>query len=191
MSAASTRCPCERSAPSWASRRWPCYRHVADKQALLDGVLELLKEELRQDIPPTDDWRELIASFGRGFRALAIAHPHAFPLLGKNPARSWVASPGAVEEVLAVLHRSGFSGEDAASAVRVVSRYVIGFSLVGSATPDEAVEPPSADAYPLLAGLLRQLDDASPGADELFEFGLGLLIDGLDRRRGDQHRPPR
>lgn len=160
------------------------YRHVADKGALLDGVVELLLEELRQEMPSTEDWRELIASFGRGFRALAIAHPNAFPLLGRNPTRSWVAAPGAVEGLLTVLHRSGFTGEDSAFAVRAVSRYVIGFSLVGPVAGEPVERPPEAE-FPLLAGLLRQLEEPSPRADhDLFEFGLTLLIDGFARRRG-------
>jgi len=159
------------------------YRHVADKGALLDGVVGLLLEELRQEVPPTDDWRELIAGFGRGFHALAVAHLNAFPLLGSNPARSWVAAPGKVEGVLSVLHRSGFTEEDAAFAVRAVSRYVIGFSLVGPASGEPLERPPEAE-YPLLTGLLRQLDDSPPRADDdLFEFGLTLLIDGFERRR--------
>ena len=159
------------------------YRHVADKGALLDGVVELLLEELRQDVLPAQgDWREVVRSFGRGFRALAVAHPNAFPLVGRNPARSWLAAAQGVEGLLAFLRGSGFSPEDAAYAVRSVSRYAIGFSLVGT-PPADSIELPPPGRYPLLDGLLHQLE-GPPGAgdDDLFAFGLELQIDGLQAR---------
>lgn len=163
------------------------YRHVADKGALLDGVVGLLLEELGEDVPAEGDWREVVGGFGRGFRSLALAHPNAFPLLGRHPARSWVAAAPGVEGLLAFLGDSGFAARDAAYAVRAVSRYAIGFSLVGAGGV-LAAERPAAGAYPLLDGLLDQLDDPTGrgGADDLFEFGLEMLLDGLERRRAGE-----
>ncbi len=160
------------------------YRHVSDKGALLDGVVELLLEELGQDVPTEGDWREVVGGFGRGFRTLALAHPDAFPLLGRSPARSWVAAAAGVEGLLAFLQESGFAPVNAAYAVRAVSRYAIGFSLVGEAGGGDAGRPPRG-AYPLLDGLLDQLDGPAGdgGADDLFEFGLETLLDGLAGRR--------
>lgn len=160
------------------------YRHVADKGALLDGVVELLLEELGQDVRPEGDWRDVMGDFGRGFRALALAHPNAFPLVGRNPARSWTAAAQGVEGLLALLRSSGFAPADAAYAVRAVSRYAIGFSLVSGPPGDDAERPPPG-TYPLLDGLLDQLHDPAGrgGADDLFEFGLETLLDGLAGRR--------
>lgn len=161
------------------------YRHVADKGALLDGVVGLLLEELGDAVPARGGWREVIGGFGRGFRSLALAHPNAFPLLGRDPARSWVAAAPGVEGLLALLGGAGFAPADAAYAVRSVSRYAVGFSLVGAGAVEPAERPP-AGRYPLLDGLLDQLDDPTGrgGADDLFEFGLETLLDGLEGRRG-------
>ena len=167
------------------------YRHVADKGALLDGVVGLLLEELGQDVRAEGDWREVVGGFGRGFRALALAHPNAFPLVGRNPARSWVAAAQGVEDLLDFLRRSGFSPSDAAYTVRAVSRYAIGFSLVGASGAGDAERPP-AGAYPLLDGLLDQLDGPAGrgGADDLFDFGLERILDGLEGRRADEGLTP-
>ena len=161
------------------------YRHVADKGALLDGVVGLLLEELGDDVPMDGGWREVIGGFGRGFRSLALAHPNAFPLLGRDPARSWVAAAPGVEGLLGFLGAAGFDAADAAYAVRAVSRYAVGFSLVGAGAPQPAERPPAGE-YPLLDGLLEQLDDpiGRGGADDLFDFGLEMLLDGLEGRRG-------
>jgi AcrR family transcriptional regulator len=166
------------------------YRHVADKGDLLDGVVGLLLEEMGEGVPADGDWRAVVGGFGRGLRSLALAHPNAFPLLGRHPARSWVAAAPGVEGLLAFLGDSGFGATDAAYAVRAVSRYAIGFSLVGASALEGAERPP-VGAYPLLDGLLDQLDDPTGrgGTDDLFEYGLGMLLDGLAGRRTGEGSP--
>src|SRR3712207_4723720 len=64
------------------------YNHVPNKNALLDGMVEVLLGELR--VPPENhDWEERIREGWRSFRRLAHEHPNVFPLfLTRPPNRS-------------------------------------------------------------------------------------------------------
>src|SRR3990170_2400464 len=60
------------------------YPYVGGKDALLDGLVDLLSAELGSayGADPADiDWRRRLRALGRAVRALARAHPGAFPLL--------------------------------------------------------------------------------------------------------------
>src|SRR3954454_1605052 len=60
------------------------YPYVGGKDALLDGLVDLLTLELGTAVgdEPTDiDWRRRLLALGRAVRSLAYAHPGAFPLL--------------------------------------------------------------------------------------------------------------
>jgi Bacterial regulatory proteins, tetR family len=60
------------------------YRHAPNKAALLDGVAETVLAQLKVD--PTDpDWTAQLRAVARGYRALALAHPHVVPLLVTRP----------------------------------------------------------------------------------------------------------
>ena len=64
------------------------YPYVGGKDALLDGLVDLLHLELGTaygDDPADIDWRHRLRALGRAVRALARAHPGAFPLLLNRP----------------------------------------------------------------------------------------------------------
>jgi AcrR family transcriptional regulator len=160
------------------------YRHVRGKEDLWDGVVDLLQEGLAGEAPDPGDWRGVMRGFALRFRAVARAHPHAFPLLARRPASGYLAARGLAERGLRTLVEAGFTPEEAAAALRAVSRWVIGFALAESAA-SAAPAPEGALAgagHPLLAGLLGSLAAEPP--DELFLFGLDLLLDGLAARLG-------
>lgn len=159
------------------------YKHVASKDALLDGVRELLLAELEATPPPGRDWAEDLLSFARRYRALGLAHPDAFGLLARGADRAYVAGRGSVEAGLRGLVAAGFDPETATYALRSVVRFVLGFSLIDMAGEDAPA--PLADAelgalareQPMVAGLMRSL--GSRTEDALFEFGLRALIAGI------------
>ncbi len=82
------------------------------------------------------------------------------------------------EDGIASLRRAGFSLESAISAVRIVSRFVVGFALIEIGLTGER-PPPPADAS-ALADLLEAVATDDP--DDLFDFGLETMIDGLAAR---------
>jgi AcrR family transcriptional regulator len=102
------------------------YRHVADKDALLDGLVELLLTEYPR--PAAEGrWDERLVALADGIRATARRHPAVFPLLLTRPAVT-PAARAARDAVQAALREGGLSGPEAARAERLISTAVLGFA---------------------------------------------------------------
>ncbi len=102
------------------------YRHVADKDDLLDALVERLLGEVAP--PPRDlPWQERLAAMGRAVRDVGRRHPNVFPLLLQRPA---VTDPAraAREEVLVALVDAGATPATAARLERVVASAILGFA---------------------------------------------------------------
>lgn len=166
------------------------YHHVANKDALLDGLVEWVFAQI--DLPtPGDPWREAMTHRAVSARAVLRAHPWALGLIESRP------SPGPNllrhhDTVLACLRADGFPVALAAHAFSAIDAYVYGFVLTEANLPFEDVAPDDyvddiaslvdTTAYPHLAEHLTQLvigRDYRYG-DE-FDFGLALVLDGLER----------
>jgi len=102
------------------------YRHVADKDALLDGLIELLLTEYPR--PAAEGrWDERLLALADGIRATARRHPAVFPLLLTRPAIT-PAARAARDAVQAALREGGLSHPEAARAERLISTAVLGFA---------------------------------------------------------------
>jgi AcrR family transcriptional regulator len=168
------------------------YRHGANKAAVLDGVAETVLAQLEVD-PYDPDWQAQLRAVARSYRALALAHPNVVPLLVTRP----LATPlglrprgtlRPLEDILALLTRTGFSGPHALHVYRALFGFLHGHvlnelqELVDN--PDETDDLlrlglhrlPLAE-FPLLRSLAPVLA-AYDGADEL-ERGLDILLTGL------------
>lgn len=170
------------------------YKHVEGKEAILDGVRELLLAEFAAALPPDDaegDWQEHLQRFAHAYRALGRAHPEAFGLLARGVERAYVAGGDITESAIRRLLAAGFDRETAIRALRTVVRYVLGSALVDQAADDAPAPVSAADLEalaarrPLMGHLMRSLGE---GADDaLFDFGLAALLGGL---RGMAPGPP-
>jgi TetR/AcrR family transcriptional regulator, tetracycline repressor protein len=161
------------------------YNHVPNKSALLDGMVEVLLGELK--VPPENHgWEERIREGYRAFRRLAHEHPNVFPLLVNRPPDTmdgvWL-----VEEVLKTLEEAGFGKETALHAFRALSSYTFGYAM--AEIRGFALEPDgsrlgahrlSPEEFPRLCELRPQLENVDHDAE--FEFGLDLIISGLQTR---------
>jgi AcrR family transcriptional regulator len=168
------------------------YRHAPAKAALLDGVVETVLGELKVD-PADPDWAAQLRGVARQYRALALAHPNVVPLLVTRP----LATPLALrprgtlrplEDVLDLLTRAGFSGQDALHIYRALFGFLNGHVLNEL---QELVENPDETddllrlglhrlpigEFPLLRSLAHTLASYD-GAAEL-ERGLDILLTGL------------
>lgn len=160
------------------------YKHLPGKGAVLDGVVELLLEDLRVDEATPDDWRAQLAALARMMRGLSRDHPGAFPLLRRRSVSAYVVGREGVEHALELMLAAGFGKDEAVAAMRTVMRHVLGFALsdpLASASEDgPALEMPAemAGEHPLVADLLSALSDRA-GEDALFEYGLRALIAGM------------
>ena len=168
------------------------YRHAPNKAALLDAVAENVLEQLEVD---TDDgdWVTQLREVARGFRRLALDHPHVVPLLVTRP----LATPlglrplgtlRPLEDILTLLTRAGFTATDALHVYRALFGFLHGHVL--SELQELVVRPDEHDDllrlglhrlpigdFPLLRGLAPVLASYD-GAAEL-ERGLDILFTGL------------
>ena len=159
------------------------YRHFPNKAAVLGGVVDALLAELV--IPPPSDipWQTVFREVARAYRALLLRHPHAIPLLAALPL-SDPAAARAAGAVMALLREAGFDAQSALKTLATITSYVIGVAQweVGTAPlraeGHEFALPPDADPY--LVELLPQL--AEDDCDETFEFGLDVIVRGLEAR---------
>ncbi len=170
------------------------YWHVRDKEELLSLLLDRIVGEARVPDPDAANWREQVKEVGREARRLLSSHRDAAQLsMGRIPAGP--NSLPVLERNLAVLTAAGLPARVIAHALDMFALYVGGFAFEESvaapptgdtaATMEEAVEglrryyrslPP--ERFPNLVALA---DDLTAGdADERFEFGLELLVRGLE-----------
>lgn len=164
------------------------YKHVPGKEAILDGVRELLLAEFAATLALGDDdpgWRAHLCRFANAYRALGLAHPEAFGLLAQGPERAYVAGREIAEAGLERLIESGLDRRTAILAQRTIVRFVLGFSLIDQAGEDapatataQELEALNAD-QPLVGELMRSLGNGSD--QELFDFGLEAILEGLAR----------
>ncbi len=135
------------------------YRHVANKEAVLDGVAELLVELLEIPSSSPQSWQKDVRRVARSYRRVALAHPRAFPLLALRP----FATPRAAEwegAVLDLFRRAGFDGEAARFAFRTFGSFTAGHLLEEVAAPSE--------------GEARERWEAA------YAFGINTLLVGLE-----------
>ena len=160
------------------------YKHVPGKAAVLDGVVELLLDELETARATARDWPTHLTEFALRFRALSRAHPAAFPLLRRRSASAYVVGRAMTEAAMETLIAGGFDRDEAIAAMRTVVRFTLGFALggpqAGGGDDGPAVESPTplASEFPLVAALLDTVVDPD-AEDRLFGYGLAALIRGL------------
>jgi AcrR family transcriptional regulator len=168
------------------------YHYVANKDAILDGIVDLVFDEIH--LPTSgQDWRTEIRQRADAARRVLGRHRWAIGLLESR------ATPGPAnlrhhEAVLAALRAAGFSVELAAHAYALLDSYVYGFALQEASLPfddtniTEVAGPIMDDfllgKYPHMAELATQLV-LQPGYSfgNEFAFGLDLILDGLERLR--------
>jgi len=102
------------------------YRHVDDKNALLDGLVELLLTE--QPLSRDGRWDDRLAALAAGIRDTARRHPAVFPLLLTRPAVT-PAARVVRDAVQSALRDGGLPETEVARAERLISTAVLGFAV--------------------------------------------------------------
>ena len=169
------------------------YRHVRNKDDIVDGMVDLVFGEIGP--PPTGaDWKTAMCRRAISAREVLARHPWAIGLM-ESRRRPGPATLRHHDAVIGCLREAGFSIAMAAHAYSVLDSYIYGFALQQASLPfktsEEVVEGAEsilrlfpADAYPHLTEMTVQhiLRPGYDYADE-FEFGLDLILDGLERVR--------
>jgi AcrR family transcriptional regulator len=167
------------------------YHHFANKDDLVDGMVELVFEEV--DLPGGgDDWRAAMRGRAISLRAAMARHRWAIGLMEsrRNPGPANLRHHDAV---IGSLQTAGFSMAMAAHAYSLLDSYIYGFALTKMNLPFETgsvaeaaqtmLEPFAVDAYPNLVAFITE-HAMRPGYDygNEFEYGLDVILDGLGRR---------
>jgi AcrR family transcriptional regulator len=179
------------------------YRYAASKPALLDGVAELILNELTLDTQD-DDWTAQLRKVARDFRRLALAHPKVVPLLVTRPLSTPLAlrPPGTLrplEGTLQLLTHAGFTAVDALHAYRAFFGFLNGHvlnelqELIDNHEETDdllrlGLHRLPLREFPLLRSLAPVLADYD-GATEM-ERGLDILLSGLSRQLPTAIPPP-
>jgi len=160
------------------------YHHFENRDELLSAIGDRLLEPLHQ-LCLGDDWREACRRFAVALRALAVAHPATFQLLGLQPFDT-TSSLRPVERLLAVLIDRGFQPGAALAVYRATVSYARGYALAEATgfTVDAALPAgrrrlaalPRGD-FPILRGRAKEL--AALDADDAYELGLEALLTGF------------
>lgn len=175
------------------------YWYIRDKQELLSLLAEAIVGEI-QLLDPDAPWRVRLETLMGEYRRVLLAHRDAAHILAATlPAGSHRLR--LVDLTLGAVLAAGFEGWAASRAARLVVDYTTGFvqeedvtaarpaPLVTERSPHGAatvhlptIAEVSAQLYPNIATLGPYLADRD--GDARFEFGLGVLLDGLEQRRG-------
>jgi AcrR family transcriptional regulator len=157
------------------------YWYFASKDALLDGVVELLMASVASEIEGEPaDWVAALRSLATAYRRIAHDHPKAFPLLATRR----FATEGTyafLERLFELARRHGIDDRTTARFYRVVASYCNGFALNELAAPRGQQDPagPLRRKFTRVAAVSEWLEPRY--LDDVFNFGLELQLDALTR----------
>jgi AcrR family transcriptional regulator len=173
------------------------YRHVRNKDDLLDGVLDEIVGQLLASpaaSPPDGAWKDAMRAQVMTARGVMLRHPWARRVLeDRGTARPTIIAY--VNGLLGIMVEGGFSMDLAHHALHVLGSRIFGFS---QDLLDDTNGEPGAEMDPILAGAMATLyphvaalarsvshDGAlGPCDDDVeFAFALDLMLDGLEQRR--------
>jgi AcrR family transcriptional regulator len=167
------------------------YKHVANKEEILEGMLELVIGRI--EIPEEGaNWKDAMRRRAVSAREVLTRHSWAIGLLEAGTATG-PTSLRYFNAILGNLRSAGFPMEDAAHAFSLLDSYVYGQVIqeisMSFATSEEAetarspVDQTTIDDYPHLAAMYEHALTHRYSFDDEFEFGLDLILDGLERHR--------
>jgi AcrR family transcriptional regulator len=178
------------------------YYHVDNKAALLDGAVEVVIGEIMEaqadsaGPDPDEDWKGALRLRILTARQVLLRHKWAPAVMEQRSSMS----PSVIfyyEGILEIMRRGGFSYDLAHHALHALGSRALGFTQELFQPEDASAEEASeemmaemADQLPYLAGMMMEIahDDADSTLgwcdDQTeFEFGLDLMLDGLERIR--------
>ncbi|MGI5323453.1 TetR/AcrR family transcriptional regulator [Actinomadura nitritigenes] len=171
------------------------YFYVANKDELLELVVDEILGEVEIPDPDEVGWREAAAGTVRSFHTVLLRHAWVLGLFGSHPA----IGPNAMrvsDRTIALLTAAGLSGAEVSWASNLLMSHAIGYATSDAAleraTRDAGKSPADlveqlrpfvervADDYPNYAAWWRQNPTIWVEPDVSFEFGLERILDGLE-----------
>lgn len=165
------------------------YNHVANKDAVLDGMVELVAVEI--ELPPVGgDWKSAIRKRTISTHQVLLTYPWASALfvsrINIGPAMLRYA-----DTTIGYLHAAGFSYAQTDYCWNMIDSYMYGFTLQALNFPFEPSEfkdvakdfSPQVpkEQYPFLHALSEQIISGTHDGIQDFTFGLDLILDSIDK----------
>ena len=168
------------------------YKHVANKEEILDGIVGVVIGEI--EIPSDGaDWRESMRTRAISARQVLSRHSWAIGLFESRDAMG-PAVMHYLDAILGNLRSAGFSLEHAAHAFWLLDSFVYGHVIqeasMSSRTVGEAagstsnLDETAIEEYPNLLEVAQDAVRSGYSLDKEFEFGLELILDALSEHRG-------
>lgn len=176
------------------------YHHVANKEALLDGVVEMLIAEVEEEIGGftvelgVRDWVPVMRARVLAARRVMLRHRWGPALLETR-----VNMPPALvryfDSMLGIMIEGGFSNDLGHHAMHTMGTRFLGFDQelfkpTAAASPNDELLHDLAEHLPYLSAMLAEVAHDDPDStigwcnDQAeFEFTLDILLEGLERRR--------
>ena len=169
------------------------YRYAENRAALLDGVSELVLNELAI-FPADPDWKAQLRRIAHDLRLLALRHPNVIPLLVTRPLSTPLGmrplgTVRPLEQILALLIDAGFAPTDALHVYRAYYGFLYGHIL--NELQEFIVDPEENEAllrlglhrlpakdFPRLRALAPVLADYDGEAE--LDQGITILLSGLE-----------
>ncbi|AUY54133.1 TetR/AcrR family transcriptional regulator C-terminal domain-containing protein [Streptomyces sp. CB01881] len=169
------------------------YKHVANKDELLDGMVDAVVGEVDPPLAGAG-WREAVRQRVLSARAVLLRHPWAPHVIESRPGPT-PAVLGYLDSMAGLFRGGGLSADLTHHVMHAMGSRLLGFSqelFEAAPSPEPAADPAAlralAGAYPHLAEIATAAahDESSvvgPGCDDRFEFefALDLLLDGFEQ----------
>jgi len=173
------------------------YHHVANKDDLLDGMFDIVVSEIGLPSAGTE-WNVALRSSAISAHDVLLRHPWASRLWSGTTVRP--ARLRYMDSVLGRLREAGFSAAMTHHAYHALDSHIVGFTLWETGYPPDPelvelastfLQELSVEDYPFLAEHVEYHLNVPNHDESEFEFGLGLILDGLERLRdaGRDSRP--
>jgi AcrR family transcriptional regulator len=154
------------------------YNHVPTRDAVTDGIVELLLDEAKLPTGPVawDDW---VRQFTEAVIAIAATHPGAFHALQQRPVQGARAT-ASFEVALAAFGAAGLSPADSFAAVKATAYLALMIGTESSMVargdmPETQVDQLPAESFPLVRSIAADASDY----ENVWAFSVDTLIAGL------------
>jgi AcrR family transcriptional regulator len=179
------------------------YHHVANKEEVLDGIVEVITSEINDRVAGIDlpaggaAWKKAVRARILTAREVFLRHPWATRVFESRTS----SNPAVLrynDGLIRLMREGGFTHDQIHHALHALGSRAMGFSQelfdpgTGPVTEESLAALRSmADTFPHLVGMLTEVAHDDPDStlswcddQSEFEFGLDLILDGLDRLRG-------
>jgi AcrR family transcriptional regulator len=165
------------------------YYHFANKDEVIDGIVDIVFSQI--DLPASGaDWKSAMRQRAVSLRDVLLRHRWAIGLM-ESRRKPGPANLRHHDVVIGSLRSAGLDMPTIAHAYSLVDSYIYGFALFTMNLPFDPSEEVAelgrvtleafpVDAYPNLVAYISAMRPGYNYGDE-FEYGLDLILDGLDR----------